>query len=168
MLLTQAVVLAMPGVPGIYFHSLVGSRNYFEGVKLTGINRSINREKFNYKFLVDRLTNDGNFEKVIFNSYKRLISIRTNEKAFNPFGKFEFLDLHTSVFSIMQYSIDEKESILSINNFSNGTISFNLPEKINYPLVDLLTDTKIEKQTKIELEPYQVLWLKNIKEKKND
>ena len=168
MLLTQAVVLAMPGVPGIYFHSLVGSRNYFEGVKLTGINRSINREKFNYKFLVDRLTNDGNFEKVIFNSYKRLISIRTHEKAFNPFGGFEFLDLHKSVFVIMQYSVDKEESILSINNFSNATISFNLPEKINYPLIDLLTDKKFEKQTKIELEPYQVLWLKNIKETKND
>ena len=164
MLLTQAVVLAMPGVPGIYFHSLVGSRNYFEGVKLTGVNRSINREKFNYKFLSEKLTNDGNFEKTIFASYKRLISIRTNEKAFNPFGKFEFLDLDESLFSIMQYSIDTKESILALNNFSNVTISLNLPDTINYPIVDLLSDRVIEKQTKIDIEPYQVLWFKNTKE----
>jgi len=164
MLLTQAVVLAMPGVPGIYFHSLVGSRNYFEGVKLTGVNRSINREKFNYKYLVEKISNDGNFEKSIFASYKRLISIRTHEKAFSPFGKFEFLDLGESVFAIMQYSIDEKERVLAINNFANATISVHLPKSIAYPLEDILSDIKIENATTIQLEPYQVLWLKNTKE----
>jgi sucrose phosphorylase len=164
MLLTQAVVLAMPGVPGIYFHSLVGSRNYFEGVKLTGVNRSINREKFNYKYLVEKISNDGNFEKTIFASYKRLISIRTHEKAFNPFGKFEFLDLGDSIFAIAQYSVDEKESVLAINNFANAIISVTLPDTITYPLEDLLSDKKIQKPSTIELEPYEVLWFKNKKE----
>lgn len=164
MLLTQAVVLAMPGVPGIYFHSLVGSRNYFEGVKLTGVNRSINREKLNYKYLTEKLTNDGNFEKTIFASYKRLISIRTHEKAFNPFGKFEFLELDERLFTVIQYSIDKKESILALNNFSNVTISLNLPETITFPVVDLLSGRVIENASKIDIEPYQVLWLKNTKE----
>jgi glucosylglycerate phosphorylase len=164
MLLTQAVVLAMPGVPGIYFHSLVGSRNYFEGVKLSGVKRSINREKFNYKFLVEKLSTDGNIEKSIFASYKKLISIRTHEKAFNPFGKFEFIDLGKSVFALIQYSVDKKESILVINNFANATISVMLPETTAYPLEDLLSDKRIDKATKIELEPYQVVWFKNKKE----
>ncbi|MEA3370041.1 MAG: alpha-amylase family glycosyl hydrolase [Campylobacterota bacterium] len=164
MLLTQAVVLAMPGVPGIYFHSLVGSRNYFEGVKLTGINRSINREKVNYKYLVEKLTRDGNFEKTIFASYKKLISIRTHEKAFNPFGKFTFLDVNDSLFCFLQYSKDEKEVILAINNFANDIISVNLSDIINYPVIDLLSDRVIEKETRLEIEPYQVLWLKNLKE----
>jgi len=163
MLLTQAVVLAMPGVPGIYFHSLVGSRNYFEGVKLTGIKRSINREKFNYNYLVEKLTQDANFEKSIFSAYKRLISIRTHEAAFNPFGRFEFLDLDKRVMAILRYSLDEKEFILAINNFANATISIELPKDIGCPLADLLSETKIEKATKIELKPYQVLWLKNSK-----
>jgi sucrose phosphorylase len=165
MLLTQAVVLAMPGVPGIYFHSLVGSRNYFDGVKLTGINRSINREKFNYNYLVEKLTTDGNSEKIMFASYKRLISIRTHEKAFNPFGKFEFLNLHEKLFSLMQYSVDGKESILVLNNFSSSTVSVDLPQTIDYPLEDVLSDKVIQKPIKLELEPYQVLWLKNTKER---
>ncbi|MFT7004244.1 MAG: glycosidase [Sulfurimonas sp.] len=165
MLLTQAVVLAMPGVPGIYFHSLVGSRNYFDGVKLTGINRSINREKFNYNYLVEKLTTDGNSEKIIFASYKRLISIRTHEKAFNPFGKFEFLNLHEKLFSLMQYSVDGEESILVLNNFSSSTVSVDLPQTINYPLEDVLSDETIKSPTKLELQPYQVLWLKNKKER---
>lgn len=164
MLLTQAVVLAMPGVPGIYFHSLVGSRNYFEGVKLTGVNRSINREKYNYTFLLEKLTNDGNFEKTIFAAYKRIISIRVHEKAFNPFGEFEFLNIHKSLFAILRHSIDKKESILALNNFSNATISCQLPESMEYPLVDLLSNTAIEKAQELDLEPYQVIWLKQTKD----
>lgn len=160
MLLTQAVVLSMPGVPGIYFHSLVGSRNYFEGVKLTGINRSINREKFNYKHLISLLSTDGNFEKTIFSSYKRLISIRIHEKAFNPFGKFEFLDLGESIFTILQHSVDDQEHILVLNNFSDKNASIVLPDYIGYPLADLLSDKIIDSPSTLEMEPYQVLWLK--------
>ncbi|MEC4685054.1 MAG: alpha-amylase family glycosyl hydrolase [Nitrospirota bacterium] len=44
-LASQAVMLALKGVPGIYIHSLLGSRNYYRGVKETGIKRMINREK---------------------------------------------------------------------------------------------------------------------------
>ena len=41
----QAIMLSLAGVPGIYFHSLFGSRGWLEGVKETGRNRTINRQK---------------------------------------------------------------------------------------------------------------------------
>jgi glycosidase len=167
MLLTQAVVLAMPGVPGIYFHSLVGSKNYFEGVKLTGMNRSINREKMNFNYLHEKLTQDGNIQKSIFTSYKRLISIRTHEASFNPFGKFEFLTLGKQVFSVIQYSLDKTESILAIHNFSNDIIPLELPDSVEYPLEDLLSPFKIKSSQTIELQPYQIMWLKNQTQKKD-
>ena len=44
-LASQAIMLALVGVPGIYFHSLIGSRNDLRGVHRTGRWRSINREK---------------------------------------------------------------------------------------------------------------------------
>lgn len=160
MLATQAVVLAMPGVPGIYFHSLVGSTNYFEGVKLTGINRSINREKFNYKFLEEVLNTDGNPEKIIFSAYKRLISIRINEAAFNPFGNFEFLDLDKKLFAIIRHSVDEEEHVLAIHSFSQESMKVKLPKELIKNATDLLSDKKYMINTKIEIEPYQVLWLK--------
>ncbi len=162
MLLTQAVVLAMPGVPGIYFHSLVGSQNYFEGVKLTGINRSINREKFNFNYLEEKLSTDGNIEKIIFSAYKRLISIRTHEKAFNPFGKFEFLDLSDELFALIQYSKDESEMIVALHNFADAEITVKLPERLNGAFEDLLSDKTIDNTTNIAMEAYQVMWLKSI------
>src|SRR5690606_37390874 len=42
-LASQAIMLAMKGVPGVYFHSLVGTQNHTAGVDQSGIARRINR-----------------------------------------------------------------------------------------------------------------------------
>ena len=165
MLVTQATVLAMPGVPGIYFHSLVGSQNYKDGVKHSGINRTINREKYNIDWLENELSTMGSLAKTIFDSYKRMISIRINEDAFNPFTKFSFLQLDERVFAIDKFSVDEKERILSINNYSNEEVTITLPKEIKLPLCDILSsnycdDNSTKKEKTIILEPYQVMWLK--------
>lgn len=167
MLVTQATILVMPGVPGIYFHSLVGSRNYHDGVKHTGINRTINREKFNIDWLEKELSTQGSLPKTIFDSYKRLISIRINEEAFNPFGKFNFLDLHKCLFAVEQHCPKEIESIISIHNFSNETVTCKLPEYIKLPLCDILisncgvfSSNEEQKTREVSLEPYQIMWLK--------
>ena len=167
MLLAQATVLVMPGVPGIYFHSLVGSRNYHDGVKHSGVNRTINREKYNIDWLENELTTQGSLPKKMLDSYKRLISIRINEKAFNPFGKFEFLDLDSRLFAVEQKSIDEKETIIAIHNFSSEKVTCKLPTSTKTTLCDILTSNcfisnpeELEKQDELILEPYQIMWLK--------
>ncbi len=161
MFLTQGVVLAMPGIPGIYFHSLVGSRNYIDGVKHTGINRSINREKLNADWLENELSIQGSLAKTMFDSYKRIISIRINEAAFNPFGDFKFFNIDERLFVIERNSIDKKESVLAIHNFANETVSFTIPEDITLPLNDILSSYAVDKTRKVTLEPYQMMWLKN-------
>ncbi len=159
MLVAQATVLAMPGVPGIYFHSLVGSQNYHDGVKHSGINRSINREKFNIDWLEKELNTQGTLPKSVFDSYKRLISIRINEAAFNPFGKFDFLDLGENLFAVNQTCDRDHEHILAIHNFSDKIVECEIPANIMLPLEDILTSTSINDH-KITLEPYQMMWLK--------
>ncbi|MEM9423145.1 MAG: alpha-amylase family glycosyl hydrolase, partial [Pseudomonadota bacterium] len=47
-LASQAIMLTLQGVPGIYFHSLFGSENWIDGIAETGQKRSINREKLRY------------------------------------------------------------------------------------------------------------------------
>ncbi|WP_421716560.1 alpha-amylase family glycosyl hydrolase [Arcobacter arenosus] len=167
MLLAQATVLVMPGVPGVYFHSLVGSRNYHDGVKHSGSNRTINREKYNFDWLENELSTQGSLAKRMLDSYKRLISIRINEKSFNPFGDFEFLDLDERLFVVDQISRDNKERILAIHNFSNEEVTVAVPENITSPLCDILSancnqyecdDCKTRRE--ITLEPYQMMWLK--------
>lgn len=160
MLLSQGTALAMPGVPGIYFHSLVGSRNYHDGVKHTGINRAINRETFNVDWLEKELSQQGNLPKTMFDSYKRLISIRTNEKAFNPFGNFVFFDLDPRLFVMEQSCSENIERVLAVHNFSNEEVTFIIPDEITLPLNDLLSSYKVDASKVVLLEPYQMMWLK--------
>ena len=160
MLLSQGTVLAMPGVPGIYFHSLVGSQNYHDGVKHTGINRSINREKFHIDWLENELSKQNNLSKIIFDSYRRMISIRINEKAFNPFGNFSFFELDPRLFVIQQACSENKEYVFAIHNFSNEDVKCTIPVEIALPLKDLLSPYEVDQTRKVSLEPYQMMWLK--------
>ncbi|MEA1920232.1 MAG: sugar phosphorylase [Campylobacterota bacterium] len=160
MLLSQGTVLVMPGVPGIYFHSLVGSQNYKDGVKHTGINRSINREKYNIDWLENELSTQGTLAKSMLDSYKRLISIRTNEAAFNPFGSFKFFDLDSRLFVIQQGCINCEEFVLSIHNFSDETLTCKIPDEITASLSDLLSPYEVGGDRIVTLEPYQMMWLK--------
>jgi len=174
MLLAQATVLVMPGVPGIYFHSLVGSRNYHDGVKHSGMNRTINREKYNIDWLEKELSSQGSLSKTMFDSYKRLISIRISEEAFNPFGEFEFLNLDDRLFVVDQKCSKNIERIITIHNFSNEEVICTLPKNIPLPLYDIIslnstvyTQEDYGKDRKITLEPYQMIWLKYKKTKDN-
>lgn len=163
MILSQAVILTMPGVPGIYFHSLVGSRNYNEAVRKTRIFRTINRDKLNYDNLKELLEEEGSLQKILFKRYKQLLSIRIHEDAFNPFGKFEFPHLGSKVFAIKRYAKDENESILAVFNFEGNSVEITLPDQNTEHLVDIITHAKINSK-KILLEPYQIVWLKKHKE----
>ena len=158
MILTQAVMLAMPGVPGIYFHSLVGSRNYYKGVSESGINRRVNREKLNMKDLAKELVDPRNLRYKIYTTYKRLLSIRTKEKAFYPFGVAEYLDVdNDKVFVIKR--VQNNEIIYALFNFSNISIQINALAPNVY---DLLNNNElIEKKWKIE--PYNFYWYKKNK-----
>lgn len=161
-LLSQAVMLAMPGVPGIYFHSLVGSRNHIQGVQTTGMNRSINREKLNYNNLEQELEAMGSLRNIIFQKYRKLLSIRINEPAFNPFGGFDFPRLHESVFATEQISLDCNHHVLALHNFMNETVTLDMPLTFQPPCKDLISGKKYEEST-VTLEPYQVAWLKKSK-----
>lgn len=158
MMLTQAVALAMPGVPGIYFHSLFGARNYLEGVKMTGINRSINREKFNADWLEQRLHLEGSLERMVFMAYKRLLAIRIKESAFNPFGPFLFMDLHPRLFCIHRESPELESHILAVNNFSNETVEFTLPDYLQLPASECIGNTQITDKA-VTIEGYGVMWI---------
>jgi len=70
-LASQAIMLALRGVPGIYFHSLFGSQNWVEGVAQTGRSRTINRQKLGRDQL-ERELNAG-IRHLVFTGYRHLL-----------------------------------------------------------------------------------------------
>ena len=152
----QAIMLALIGVPGIYFHSLFGSRGWTEGVKQTGRNRTINREKCQFDELQKHLADENSLRFKVFKRYNQLLKARSSSAAFHPHGTQTVLNLHSSVFAIERISPDEKSRVLCLHNVSEKKISFTTGYKSAH---DLFTGQEIQ-ISNVTLEPYQVLWIK--------
>lgn len=165
---SQAILLSLMGVPAIYIHSLLGSRNYNEGVKESGIYRRINREKLLLEKLEKELNDKNILRNKIFSKYVELIKIRKTEKAFHPNAKQKVIFANESVFSFVRTSLDNEEAIIVLNNVSNKEQKVKIElkecglEKVNV-LRDLISDENVNVDNgiiEITLKPYQFMWLK--------
>lgn len=114
----QAILLSLRGVPGIYFHSLFGSRGWKEGVKLTGQNRTINRQKCDLSFLQKEMTDPTSLRSLVFTRYRDLLARRTASPAFDPFGRQEFLEMGKGVLAVMRTSSDGNARMLCLQNIT--------------------------------------------------
>jgi len=166
-LASQAIMLALKGIPGIYFHSLFGSRNWTDGVKSTGRARTINREKLQTGSLEDELNDPGSLRNLVFSGYKMLLAARISNASFHPNGKQKVLNLHKGIFSVLRFSPNDEKSVLCIHNVKSKSLDINIQLSDfgiirMYKLKDLLSDKvfMVENNTaSIRIEPYSVLWL---------
>jgi sucrose phosphorylase len=153
----QSIMLSLVGVPGIYFHSLFGSHGWLEGVKLTGRNRTINRQKLQLDQLQNDLADENSLRSKVFTKYGQLLKARCSTSAFHPHGMQKILDLHPAVFAVERISPDGASCVLCLHNVGQQTISLST----NFESAkDLFTDQEVQ-ISNITLEPYQVLWLRN-------
>ncbi|MCA9980049.1 MAG: sugar phosphorylase, partial [Anaerolineales bacterium] len=99
-LAAQAIMLALRGVPGIYFHSLFGSDNWTAGVAQTGQNRTINRQKLSYESLTADLADPASLRAQVYRPYQRLLRVRRTHGAFHPHGRQKILAVHPALFAL--------------------------------------------------------------------
>ena len=160
---SQAIILSLLGIPGIYIHSLFGTENYLEGVAKTGQKRTINRKKFQYDKLKKNLENSDSREHKIFTEFIKLIHKRKSEKAFHPNGKQEVLFLKKGIFSLLRTSPNGKGKIIALHNVTNNIQKYYFT-KNQYGLnkkeyFDIISEKSINVE-KISLTPYKIMWLK--------
>jgi len=167
-LASQAIMLALAGVPGIYVHSLFGSRSYHAGVEQTGHYRSINRQKFRRSDLERELADPASLRQRVFYPYLRLIRTRTAHRAFHPNGPQQVLYVHPALFVLLRTAPNGSASLLCIHNVSNARQPFQanldpLPFPCSGQVRDLITGTTFPVDASgnltLHLAPYQVLWL---------
>ncbi len=84
MLAAHAVLFALPGVPAVYIHSLLGSRNWRRGVDLSGIKRRVNREKLDLDQLDIELYNPSSLRSLVFSGMAKLAAARRALPVLNP------------------------------------------------------------------------------------
>ncbi len=166
-LTSQAIMLSMRGVPGIYFHSLFGSRNWEEGVEMTSRYRTINREKLQRSVLETELDDPTSLRHLIFYGYLDMLTKRRNCKAFHPGGRQIVLTDHDAIFGLVRISPDGQDRALCLHNVSDQIQAIlidlqPLPLDGIDPLKDLLSgDTyPLDGQSlSLTMEPFQALWL---------
>jgi len=156
-LASQAIQYVLPGVPATYIHSLLGSRNWLEGVQQTGRARTVNREKLDAEKLVSELKDPESFRARVFFSYIDMIKIRKKQQAFHPNAAFEILEIDPKAFAIKRYS--EEQTIYALTNVSSQDVSVSLTgDEVAAQMTDLITGEQIYTDS-ITLKPYQYMWL---------
>jgi sucrose phosphorylase len=156
-LASQAIQYVLPGVPATYIHSLLGSRNWTDGIKQTGRARTINREKLQVDQLRSELNDPASFRSQVFYPYLNLIKVRRSQKAFHPNANFEILEMDPRIFAIRRYS--EEQTILALTNISAAEVPLSMSKKdIPDRMTDLISGENIHPDS-FTLRPYQYVWL---------
>ena len=167
-LASQAIMLSLAGVPGIYVHSLFGSRSDHVGVEQTGRYRSINREKFRRCELEQAFADPASLRHSVLYPYLHLIRTRAAHRAFHPNGSQQVLPLQSALFVLLRNAPDGSEAVLCVHNVSCSAQSLQLDlDGLPFPqaghMVDLISEAIFPVQASgrlsLEVAPYQVLWL---------
>ena len=165
-LASQAIMLSLAGVPGVYVHSLLGSHNCIDCLARTGRARSINREKFELEKLERDLSDPQSLKSRVLAGYRYLLHNRKQQSAFHPAAKQHVLRLNSDVFAILRMA-ENDIGLLCVTNVTSKSLAlevelshFNL--RGNTEWIDLFTGETFspEDLLRIELVPYQSRWLK--------
>ncbi len=165
-LASQTIMMALEGIPAFYIHSFLATPNDYAEVAKTGRNRSINRHKWNYEELEEKLQDPNSIPALVLREMSRRIQIRRRQPAFHPNAtQYTLHPMNSSLFAFWRQSIYREQSIFCINNLSNRTQVLQLSD-INLicidPWHDLLTGQIIEDITaQFILQPYQSAWITN-------
>jgi sucrose phosphorylase len=138
-LAAHAIMLSLRGIPGIYFHSLFGSRSWKAGAELTHQNRQINRQKFKRAELERQLDQGDTFRRTIMTRFIELLERRSASSAFHPQGSQSILDMGSHIFAVSRKSPDGRSGILCLQNITS----------------------QVRSSGKYTLQPYQTLWIES-------
>ncbi|OGO23851.1 MAG: hypothetical protein A2Y54_01070 [Chloroflexi bacterium RBG_16_51_16] len=161
----HAILVALKGIPALYFHSLFGSQGWLDGVKLTGRDRTVNRQKLKVEDLVKELETPGSNRSRIYNRLVGLLSARASHPAFDPYGEQQVVYLSKGVFAILRHSEKTPNIVLCLHNITELYQSVKIKELLitsglKY-FKDIISNREIELEPlgELTLSPYQVYWL---------
>ena len=159
-LASQAIMLALRGIPGIYFHSLVGTRNDSQAAVTSGIPRRINRRKFLRQELEACLSDPQTLQHKVFEAYRRLLAVRVAQAAFHPDGGQHVLDQENpALVAFLRTAPRGAERILVLANLDDRATSVDLGNWCDLVCAHDLLSGAAPVDGIFPLNPYQVAWL---------
>ncbi|QDV73594.1 sugar phosphorylase [Botrimarina mediterranea] len=153
---SQAVMLALRGMPAVYFHSLVGTPNDIAGAESSGIARRINRRKYERGEL-DELLREGTLQRRVFEGYRDLLAKRIDEPAFHPDADQRVIQSGSALLAFERKQHDAERSVLVAVNVTDDSFDFELPPPYHSSR-DLITGDR-SAGGQIVLQGGQCVWL---------
>ena len=156
-------MISFEGIPAIYFNSIFGTSNDENKFIITGNNRDVNRYRWNFKDISNKLRNQKTKQSLFYNSICSLLDIRRRQKAFHPNASRLNLNLGQKIYGFKRISKDRKQTILCITNLSSKIQKVKFYKK-NQKMKNLLKSKNNTIYKKfITLNPFETIWLSNIK-----
>lgn len=161
---SQTIVMSLEGIPAFYIHSILATPNDHESVEKRGMNRAINRHRWDYDELRGRLANPGSPQAQVMSQMRARLQIRREQSAFHPNAtQFTLPTVDERVFGVWRQGLDRRQSIFALHNVSAETVTIsdtalNLIADLTW--IDLLSGDQIGNGD-ITLAPYQCRWISN-------
>ena len=168
---SRSISLVLKGVPGIYVHGAIGTVNDHERVRKTGVKRDVNRGVIDARTVNEDLTNPHSKIFLLRSHSSRINLIRTQNRAFHPHGNQKVFELSPHAFVVLRTSPEGNDHVLTLTNVTGKELQISISIKalgVDERLwQDLIGDKHLEvinRRLQVVLRPYDVAWLKPIKE----
>ena len=160
-LLTQLLILALPGVPAFYLSALLAAPNDLTRFRRTGHRRDLNRPQFTAQALERRLADPDSDVSALLPVLRRALAERVVHPALHPDAPMTVLSTDRSDCVILRRSRGG-ETLVAVHNVTSARLSFRLRGlggDLNQPWADCLSGHVFEPHQSHSLEPYAVHWL---------
>lgn len=164
-LCAHAIMLSLAGLPGLYFHSLFGSRGDRAGAEASGIARRINRQKLERQRLESELSDPATLRARVWTGLRQLLCARRSQAAFHPCGRQEVKSVSPHLFAIERSAPEGPDLVLCLHNVSAHPVETRLkapPSSLPHQGSRLAGSGDISAETDNEitarLGPYQFVW----------
>ena len=156
-IVSQAITLALAGIPALYFHSLMATPNDLHGVEATGISRAINRRRYDAAELGRSLERDTPAATVMAR-LKQLLALRAKQPAFHPDAAQTIIDVGPGVFAVQRRA--EAQTLLALHNVTDEPITIAAAGLLDQAhRRNILDDSPLEAGQDITLAAYEVAWI---------
>lgn len=163
---SQTIVMSLEGIPAFYIHAMLATPNDHDGVEHRGMNRAINRHRWDYPILRERLADPSTAQARVMSDLSARLQIRKKQAAFHPNATQFTVNMGDNrIFGIWRQSLDRGQSIFALHNVSDAVVTIsaaalNLIE--DQVWLDLLSDTVVDTtDSEITVAPYQCMWITN-------
>jgi sucrose phosphorylase len=156
---SQAIMLALAGVPGIYIHSLFGSPNDQAAFARSGWKRDLNHQRLELAELESRLSDPASNAARVFARYARLLEVRFRQPAFHPRSDQQVLDAGFGIFALAR-GPREGQTLVTLHNVSDSSrVAATAWPDGPGEWEDVIGGERFDPNSELRLAPYQVLWL---------